>query len=126
MIQNDLFAIGLICGIAISFTIIYIISLIKKPYDGVKYIYKEDSNDPRPSAKEGVDNFLRVIHNKSEEVDPVAEKISEKDDIINHSGVGIVYRPTTEELERMSEPQMVKEAKEEVAKSLSQAFPPEI
>lgn len=41
-----------------------------------------------------------------------------REDMINHEGVGIVYRPSEEELEKMNEPQQTKEAKEEIAKTL--------
>jgi hypothetical protein len=58
--------------------------------------------------------------------DPIAETLSKQDDVISHEGVGIVYSPTTEELNRLNEPQKIKEAKQAVEESLSQEIAPEI
>ena len=56
----------------------------------------------------------QVVQN---EENPAAEKISQKEDILS-DGVGIVYRPTAEELEKMKEPESVRLAKEAVAETL--------
>lgn len=62
----------------------------------------------------------------SEITDPIAEKISKQDDIVNNEGVGIIYRPTSEELARMNEDERIKQAKQELEKTFSQEVPPEI
>jgi hypothetical protein len=58
--------------------------------------------------------------------DPVAERLSKQDDVINHSGVGIVYRPSTEELVKLNEPQQIKEAKAALEETFSQEEEPAI
>lgn len=49
-----------------------------------------------------------------------------KEDVINHEGVGIVMRPTAEELNIMNEPDSIKQAKAAVAETLRNAQEPQI
>ena len=55
---------------------------------------------------------------KAEEDLVVAEMPLTREDIINHDGVGIVQRPSAEELARFAEPQQVKDAKAAVAEEI--------
>lgn len=48
------------------------------------------------------------------------------EDNINHDGVGIIQRPTSEELDRFAEPQKVKEAKKAIAETIRNTPEPEI
>lgn len=48
------------------------------------------------------------------------------EDNINHDGVGIVQRPSAEELSKFAEPQAVKEGKEAVAEVIRNTPEPEI
>lgn len=79
-----------------------------------------------PTIKTSATDALGAAHVSEEKPDPLAEKLSKKDDVVNHDGVGIVYRPTPEEVERMNEPQQVKEAKAEMEKVFASEVAPEI
>ena len=68
-----------------------------------------------------IDRVGKVSENKPIEVDlrpEVEEMPLSSEDNINHDGVGIVQRPTSEELARFAEPQAVKDAKAAVAETL--------
>ena len=58
--------------------------------------------------------------------EPHAPLHTQQEDIINHEGVGIVYRPTVEEIAKMNEPEKIREAKEAMAETLRQEKEPEI
>jgi hypothetical protein len=71
-----------------------------------------------------VNNPLNSKPSKEEkkEIDSTTPEVEEmplsSEDNINHDGVGIVQRPTSEELARFAEPQAVKDAKAAVAETL--------
>lgn len=70
--------------------------------------------------------FEKAQAEEEEARQPHAPDHTKSKDIINHEGVGIVYRPTSEELEKMHEPEKVKQAKEAIAETLKQAKEPAI
>ena len=76
-----------------------------------------------------IDRVGKVSKNTPLEVDlrpEVEEMPLTQEDIINHDGVGIVMRPSAEELSRFAEPQVIKDAKNAVAETLRNTPEPEI
>ena len=72
---------------------------------GYKIIERKTAN-PQVSKREPVATI------------PAKQLDGTKPDVINHEGVGIVYRPSVEELNKMEEDQNTKDAKEAIAEEL--------
>src|SRR5260221_87236 len=70
----------------------------------------------KPLEVEELGKIFRRVHD--------LEEIQSKPE--NYGEAGIVYRPTVEEIEKMNEPQAIKEAKEAVAETLAKEIPPKI
>ena len=70
--------------------------------------------------------FEKAQAEEEEAKQPHAPDHTKSKDIINHEGVGIVYRPTTEELEKLHEPEKIKQAKEAIAETFRAEKEPEI
>lgn len=81
-------------------------------YGNEKYVASWDH--PKPEVIERVD--------KQE----IPEMPLNQEDVINHEGVGIVHRPSAEEIEKMNKPQRVKDAEEAVAETIASVPEPEI
>jgi len=66
--------------------------------------------------------ILDVIKGKIEERPPTSPASFyiplSPNDTINHEGVGIIHRPTVEEIRKMNEPETIKQAKEAIAQTL--------
>ncbi len=74
------------------------------------------SKRQKPFTTEEVGKAFERV--KQLEENPTPEMPLGQEDIINHDGVGIVQRPTSEELARFAEPQQVKDAKAAISETL--------
>jgi len=110
--QLDLFLV-IFLGIKSIIDGVIIYLLLRKKNIQTDYISKRQ----KPFTEEDMAIAFQKI-NQAEQANPNAEKLSKRDDVISHEGVGIVYRPTAEEIEKMNEPKQTREAKEAIAVTL--------
>lgn len=122
--------IDLLCIIALCFVIVFLLGYI---------IGQSQKKEKKSDVNLFRDSLYELIHNnepnkkvqsplpiEEDKPNPNAAKLSKKDDVINHHGVGIVYRPTAEEIERIEEPDKVREGKEAVEEIFKGVPAPEI
>lgn len=121
--QFDLFIIGIFLSSSLSFIAGFLACHFSKVRDNV--IYVQQTSDGTLTAQQPLQGAMPP-NTKLIETNSDAEKFSKREDVINHDGVGIVYRPTEAELTKMNESQYIRQAKEAMAETFAQERPPEV